>query len=60
MLGWDGLVRRPPLSWAVRAALLIVDGLRQGEIAEYILRPQRIEESRAQSPGGTERKKDGD
>jgi len=60
MLGWDGLVRRPPLSWAVRAALLIVDGLRQGEIAEYILRPQRTEESRPQSPGGTERKKDRD
>lgn len=39
MLGSDGWLRRPPLSLYVRAALRLVDGLRQGEIAEYVLRP---------------------
>lgn len=34
-----GVVRTAPASWVVKATLLLVDGLRQGEIAEYALRP---------------------
>lgn len=39
MMGFDGVLRRPPLSWYVKAALQFADGLRLGEIAEYIVRP---------------------
>jgi len=38
-LGGLGPLRRPPGSWIVRATMKLMDGLRQGEIAEYILRP---------------------
>ncbi|HLY73957.1 MAG TPA: class I SAM-dependent methyltransferase [Planctomycetota bacterium] len=37
--GGEGLIRRPPASWIARVGLRLVDGLRLGEIAEYILRP---------------------
>jgi SAM-dependent methyltransferase len=37
--GGEGLVRRPPASWIVKGVLRLMDGLRLGEIAEYILRP---------------------
>lgn len=35
----SGIVRAAPASWIARAAMLLLDGLRQGEIAEYALRP---------------------
>jgi len=38
-IGGLGPLRRPPGSWILKATLRLVDGLRQGEIAEYILRP---------------------
>lgn len=37
--GLDRVVKKPPAWWFVRAGLKLVDGLRQGDIAEYVLRP---------------------
>ncbi|HVR85526.1 MAG TPA: class I SAM-dependent methyltransferase [Planctomycetota bacterium] len=38
-LGGERWIRRPPASWIAKVGLRLVDGLRLGEIAEYILRP---------------------
>ncbi|HZE95904.1 MAG TPA: class I SAM-dependent methyltransferase [Planctomycetota bacterium] len=37
--GLDRVVKTPPLWWIVKAGLKLADGLRQGDVAEYVLRP---------------------
>jgi SAM-dependent methyltransferase len=38
-VGGEGLLKRPPASWIAKMTLRLLDGLRWGEIAEYVLRP---------------------
>ena len=33
------LLKTPPFAWIARAGLKLMDGLRQGDVAEYLLRP---------------------
>jgi hypothetical protein len=37
--GLARLVRAKPGSWIAKVALKMMDGLRQGDIAEYLLKP---------------------